>query len=419
MQELLKGGWKVEDINAALGSLEASGSTTVPVPLPHSDVTSTTVESEELPGVFALAGQGWGLFTSRFKTLVSILLVSGLPGILVSVGNGLASLFPTESEEFLRSIPDSNTLLIAFIVGIGLAILIAVILNFWGVVALMHAVNTAEDIGPGVAFKRALPQLLSYGWLVSLMSAIAVGVFFVGLVIPGALLFTVYFFIESLITAPIAHMLVGIGVSLVVILFYLAFSLLVSTWMNFSLWLLIEQKAKGLQALIVSRQMVYGRFWAILGRTVGVSALIIVPAIVGAFLIMLLTTLAAPRYANGVETFVGQFITLIITPIILAAFGALYARAKQKDTSTVPAHGKGFFISFSVLGVASLVLLAVIGMVAAFYLAAALPMMMRDGSSSASDGSAYMFAEDGMKVDMEYMYDEHGDAVDAMPSDLQ
>jgi hypothetical protein len=324
-------------------------------------------------------GSGWSVFRSRFKTLVSILLVAGLPSILLSIGVSLLTLFP-KAEDLLRSGSDSSTFLIALIAGFGVLILVGIILYAWGIIALMHAVASPDDIEPGAAFKRALSQLLSFGWLWSLMLLVSMGVFLVGFLAPLAVVSLLQVFTAAIQMSKVGMLFVGFAVAFLV---FILLSLVVSTWMTFSFWILVDQRGKGLQALALSKQMVRGRFWAILGRTLGASVLIVLPVILVMILLTVGVTLVIPAYGGGVETVISQIVTLVVYPVLFGAMSTLYVAAKQRDVSAAAPHGKGVFVTFAILGIVFLLLIIAAIAFGAFYLITALPYLF--GGSGLGD----------------------------------
>ena len=139
-------------------------------------------------------------------------------------------------------------------------------------------------------------------------------------------------------------------------------ALMMMIWFSLSIFTLVIENKRGLNALLQSHEYVRGYWWAIFGRLLLVYAIIFVPI----FVLQLLVSLALGKTAGTIAYFL---LTILLTPFSLAYCYKIYkslTTLKPTLATTTPTSGRGFLIASGILGL----LIPIIGIVAAIVLVA-------------------------------------------------
>lgn len=356
IKSLLSAGWHVEDINEALNicDKEVSGVANQPTVSTYAQASEPTVASAKLPGVFALIGSGISLVRERTKTIMSIVMISLLPGILLTVADLTLSLQGGAISEFFNNLTPSIIVVIGAVILLILIIVASALIYLLSTVALICAVVAPEDIGAHEAFSRARHKLGSFVW-VSILNAFTVwGAIFVPIsllvatfgivfvtkmdsIISGAL--SVDSAIQSFkILGPIAIVLFFICILFVVLPF--------SIRIMFSTWLVVEDRARGVSALVMSNKMVRGRTWALLWRCVCIFLVAYV-----AILIIAFTSGFVSVLFPAISLLFGWIIQVLLVPMGIAVTAVLY-HAVLSEEAMQPSikDRKWWVVTLAILG---------------------------------------------------------------------
>lgn len=215
-QNLLAAGWQEADIDEALAG---SGSASADAPqFPETAMQS----SGKLPGTMDLAKQSWQIFKSKFWTLIGIQLLPA--AIIIAAGAIIAVAIFSSGEKI--SMENFVDFLPAILIGV-LVIGIAATFQFWGQIASLYVIkDRQEKIGVAESLRRSWPQVTSYWWIGILT----------GLATFGGILF---FIIPGIILAIL---------------------------LGQSLYILIAENIKGMDALLKSKFYVKGRINEVFSR---------------------------------------------------------------------------------------------------------------------------------------------------------
>ncbi len=256
-----------------------------------------------LPSTKSLFKEAWGLFRERKGTYLGIYFVPILVAYLVLMigfGGAAALLFAGDNSPGLSSIIGSG--------GIGLIGLVAFILvATWGQLALLYAIkDRSEKIGFGEAFRRAGKKIGAYWWLAILSSLVVAGGF-VLFIIPGIIL-------------------------------ALSFS--------FAAYVLVDENVGGMAALIRSREYVWVKGWAVIGRILLVGLIIIIVDMILTFLVGLITD------SEAISQLVESIFSLFISPVLLIFVYRLFEEAKalRGTIAETPNKGRTLYTVLACLG---------------------------------------------------------------------
>jgi hypothetical protein len=328
----------------------------------------------KLPGVFALFGNAIDLYRKNFKLLAGIgliqfllLLCAGLVFATVAIGTVLGS---------AALVGKSITVLVAGGTVFALLLVIFIWVTVFLSLALMHAVRGAaspEGISFREAFSRARPQVWSYLWIGILGGCVFMGSLLLYVALPlallGAIAIAAIFYAHVL---PIMTVITLLPVILVVaaalgVIGVLWVGFTVGTWLLFTIWVLVDGKAKGMEALLLSKQLAKKSFGALVARWTGIVLITIVIGIVIGIAANLISHLfAAGTSAAQIQAVISNLVIYpFLTPVILMTMYLLY-RA-QLQVSPVPAvfpPGKGWLYFLAILGFLSVLLIPTAGAVA-------------------------------------------------------
>lgn len=183
--------------------------------------------------------------------------------------------------------------------------------EFWSVLALIYAIN--KDSGILSAFQKTWHNIISFWWIVVLMYLIILGGFFMG-IIPG---------------------------------------IIFSIWFMFAVFLLIDQKLTGMNALLRSKEYVKGYWGSIVGRGLVLLLFLIAVNIFVYVVISLIVNDAVGDLASSV-------VNLILTPFSTVFTFFIYKNLvalKPELTGAPVAVKKGFFIFSAVCGILAVLLI--------------------------------------------------------------
>lgn len=211
---LLTGGWSAVDLDEAFTIVNNEMLVSVPV---AGAVPMAPNQNIQLLGVFALLGQTWKIFKSRFWVLMGITFMGILAQgviliILVLAGSNILD------QESQNKMPP----LLSFLVNI-----FFIIIQLWSLSALMIAIKDyKERTGVFSAYKKGLSKV----WSIFIVSVLF------GLILAG-------------------------GISLFIIP---GFIFLV--YFMFSMYVVVAEDLKGMNALLKSREYTRGYWWPVFGR---------------------------------------------------------------------------------------------------------------------------------------------------------
>ncbi len=126
-------------------------------------------------------------------------------------------------------------------------------------------------------------------------------------------------------------------------------------WFSFSGFTFVIEGKRGLNALLQSREYVRGYWWALFGRVVVMSAVILIPI----FAVQYATTVV---FGKAVATITYVLISIVITPLGMAYSYKLYQNMtalKPGLAATTPTSGRGFLITSAILGLVAPILIAI------------------------------------------------------------
>jgi len=302
-QELLKAGWQVGDIEEALKVVNSAQP-------PNASVTSSSAQEEALipsilPGVGDLLKRTFSVYKARLGTFVGIMILPLIVAVL-----GILLLIPL----VFISDPGGN-----FFTAISLVIIWAlamVIIGFWAQIALIFAIRDREEkIGITESFKKSWHKIISFAWVSFLAGFITLG---------GSMLFII----------P---------------------GIIFSIWFAFSVYVLISEDLRGMNALFRSKQLVVGYWWKVLWKFFLLGIALLVPYI------LIYIILAFALSANLADLVVRVLSALVITPFASVFTFLLYEDLKrQKAQVAFEPPKKGTKIKYILVGIIGFLLIPAI-----------------------------------------------------------
>ncbi|ORJ62077.1 zinc-ribbon domain-containing protein [Geothermobacter hydrogeniphilus] len=241
-------------------ALSGSGEPAAPEPDPA---------SFELPPVIDLFARSWAFYRRRIWLLLGIYLVTILMTMVPAVGAGVV----IGVSAGLGNGPGLGSLIL-----VGVAILLAMMLMPWGMIAMIYATVDGE-LGFKASFAAARDQYWAFCWMFSLLAFIVCGGGLL-LIVPG---------------------------------------LLFATWFLFAQYILAAEGDRGMDSLLKSREYVRGYFWAVLLRLLVLW--------VSAFLLMLVL---------GWIPLVGDLLSLFLFPFTLVYQYFLYCDLREAPREKIP-----------------------------------------------------------------------------------
>ncbi len=243
---------------------------------------------KKLPDPGALLEDAWSIYKSRFWTLVGILLIPTIIVILVIVALTFGFLNLKSLELALWEI--------IFFAFLGfLLLLIALLAQIWGHVSLIYAVkDRKEKIGIIKAYKRAWPKILSYLWI-SILVGLITFIGFIFLIVPG---------------------------------------IVFAIWFSFAAFILVVEGAKGMSALLKSKEYVKGRWWPVFGRILFIS---LIASIVGGLLGSIVGQIFKLVNISWLENVGSSIVSILIVPFSISYSFLIYKNLKLLKRKFPPA----------------------------------------------------------------------------------
>jgi hypothetical protein len=246
-----------------------------------------------------IISQSWNLFKSNWRKLMPYMIVLALPSLVF----GLLGVFGTRGLPFFFYQSGSNILLGGLL--IGLLVLIAAIISIWAgmaMVKIVHSLLTGNDPGEWKGSFVSTRRLIWPAIYTSILETLAVMGGLILLIIPG---------------------------------------IIFAIWLIFVFYIVIIEEKKGVAALRASKQLVAGRWWAILWRALlpgivfGVAA-IILETVVGLPLVYLQNINAAVPVVSVAQAILSSAVGSAIAPLAAAAIVTLYLSAKKTPIGNTP-----------------------------------------------------------------------------------
>jgi len=227
----------------------------------------------KLKGPIELFKDSWGIYKSRFETLVGISAVPAIAGLLMFLlGFGMGD-------------KQSNA---GFVAGLGFAVFIVAIvgifLGLWSQVAMLRAIK--DNLGIKESFNTSLNLVGGYFW-VSILTGLAVLGGFILLIIP-AFIFAV--------------------------------------WYGFGTYVYVIEGTRGWDALKQSKEYVSGNFWAVVGRWFVMGLIMMVLYIP----VLILTPMEPNAEPSIVANIYVTVYSLLATPFVVLYSYLLFQELRQK-----------------------------------------------------------------------------------------
>lgn len=297
-QNLLDKGWPEAGINEAFAAAESPDY--LPVP-------AAPAETGKLIGFFALLEKSFGVYKSRFWTLVALTAIPIFAVFFIIAVDAL--LATTGTDLFLA-------LIIVF------SWLFIVLIQFWSQISLLYAIKDRDEkIGIDESFRRGWKKLSSFVWMTALVGLVIMG---------GCMLFII----------P---------------------ALIFSIWFAFAYYILVNENIGGMNALMKSKAYVQGHWWSVLWRLLIITGCCIVLGIA-------LGTIAGivALAAGGIYALIFFGLIYFLTGTLMTIFPAvysflLYENLKEiKGNFTSEPKGKGWLTAAAIFGGLAIILGTVI-----------------------------------------------------------
>lgn len=280
---LLANGWSTGDVDEATRAV--SDTLSVPASAPATRQTNLS-----LPGAGAILKDAIGIYKQRFGAFVGIMLAPTL------------ILFVTIMTIF-ASVASKGLLMISFFV---IAIILVLISQIWGQVALLFAVrDNQKGIGVAEAYRKGWRKILPYWW-VSILIVFIINGGFLLFIIPG---------------------------------------IIFSVWFSLAVFVFITEDIRGMNALLKSREYVRGNWGKVAWRYLFISILSLIVAIP--------MFVAATVDAPVIELTIRLAIYLFWLPIVAIYSFLIYTHlkvAKGEFSFSPSGKKKAFLIITGVIG---------------------------------------------------------------------
>lgn len=272
---------------------------------------SSSPSNISLPSVGALLKSAWIIFKTRLGVLIAL---EAIP-----VALGFVYGFVAETVSTLVQPTGAGGIILVILAVF--AVLAIMVVMLWSYVALFCVIKDyRERIGIREAYQSSWKQLSAFVWLNLLIGLVTFGAT-IPLIIPGIVL--------------------GI-------------------WFSFALFILVDEKRRGSEALFASREYVRGAWWAVLGRMFFLTLLGLI--FVGIIYIPIILTAGQPAAAQNILQFVNLIFSIVWGPFALAYLYSIYqALKKQKGTVQVAVTGgrKVGLVLLTIWGILAMVIVVV------------------------------------------------------------
>ncbi len=295
-------GWPAVDINEAYYAVSAP-TQLKPKPVPQ---TVTTKPAAVFSNLF---GRSFSIYKNQFKTLLAI---TALPTLISTLGVFIVGFLSASAPSRL---PSPNTAA-GFLSLIAVSALVGSIL-IWGQASLLYAIK--DKTGIMESFQRGLDKVGSMWW-VAILSLFAIMGGNILLFVPGTIL---------------------------------------SLSLSLSLVVLINEDAKGMDALLKSYEYIKGRWWPVFWKFFFLGLAMIASLLIPAGII----AAAKNIFLNEVFNFACG---LFVTPFVLIYTTLIYADLKAEKGEVQSSSDRTWLVAISVLGALAIAALAalVVGMLA-------------------------------------------------------
>ncbi len=261
--------------------------------------------------------QAWSLYKQKFSTFVGIVFV---PTLLLSV---LGFIFAS-STSFDPAVFQSKISLDGYFPVLGPFLLLYVFsffINAWVQIALIYVVkDNGEDIGILEAYKRSWRKILSFWWVAMLTSFIMMG---------GAILFII----------P---------------------GIIFAVWFSLSLFVLIVEDERGLNALLKSKQYVDAKWGGVAWRLIFIGIVFwLITVLISFGIVLVMSVLKFIPFVFGpqiIEIILGT----VLTPLFVLYLFFLYKNLKELKGEMVFAPSKGQRVGFSLVGILGFLLIPIV-----------------------------------------------------------
>lgn len=259
--------------------------------------------STNFPGAIDTLKEAWSIYKSRVKTFLGVmvfpmLLVAAMAVVLAS--GGIFS-FAVISKDFML-----GKTIILILLGL-VFILSMIIIHAWGQIALIQAVSeSGQGIGVREAYRKSKNKIASYFWISLITGFITLG---------GFLLFIIPGFIFSI-------------------------------WFSMSLFVLVAEDQRGMDALLKSKYYIKGHAWAVLWRFFVVGLVSVLFSIIPSMIFDSINL----QYVDGIVNFI---FGLFFTPFLVTYTFVMYKnlkRIKSSSTFTSTRKSKITLILVAILG---------------------------------------------------------------------
>ena len=302
--ELRGAGWSEEAIRGAFEPRTMPIPRSTPGPYPTAN---------SLPGASALINSSWNIYKSKIRLIIGIFIFP----VIMSLATSLIS----EAQKSISEGAATNSFLPLLSITNFFFTIIGFFITVWANLALIYAIHKSDPVSPKEAFHETRNIILSSWWINILIVVISLGGY-VLFIIPG---------------------------------------ILFSYWFSLSVFVLVVEGIKGMDALMQSRQYAKGHVLSLLWRTfalgllnlaIGIAAFA-VPAIVLAILnlktvISIYTVLAAVAFSF----FSVPFATI---------YGYLMYTSLKETKGVIPSapnRSRGLFIAIGIIGPIAFAILA-------------------------------------------------------------
>jgi hypothetical protein len=309
--------------------------------------------SPSLPGVVALIKSGIQIYKEGFQTLFK-LSASYVILMLLLVAAAAGAGFATKALHLTTGVS----------VGLlSLILLVLFILFYWLIfrisLGMMFTVREGAEhnhLSFKEAFARGKGRVWGFIGIALLTYFVIVGTIFVVMLAGSIIIALVAMYLHSLLIPTIFIVLIaGLFVTFFV----------TGTWFAFSPWAYIDQDARGLHALAVSKHLSHKHFWAILGRILCIMiAYVVIVLVLNVVCRIVFSLVPNPTGKILSEVVSGGLLVLTVIPVLIGTMFSLYksAKASQVIETDSKDHGehRGILITLAIIGGFGIVALPVV-----------------------------------------------------------
>ena len=307
------------------------------------------MNNETIPGVIPLIQRGLAIYKEEFNTLVglnALYVAFTFMGLAAFFGSLiLAGIYATQFGDF----------------GFGLMTVLGVIVLvlFWWLLLriILATLYTIRDYDEHLtireAFARGRGQVLPFLWVILLTFCAVIGSLILVFIAGSVILFPFYFVVPDLV-GVLVFLVLWIGSFLAVVV--------TGTWFAFTTWLFVDQDARGLHALAVSKHLSHNHLGAVMWRIFCFGLLLAVSFIVVQIVVSIIFSFLPYEIANILSQLITNIIVcLTLVPILYASMFSLYisAEANQVIDTDSKSHGehRGILITLVIFGFLAICLL--------------------------------------------------------------